>query len=102
MEMNWSIGLNENERAMVMQINKMFSFEFPENTLLEYTLISVKLEGAAYLHDIMNISSLGIPIFQLLAQSREQSLSDLIKHLKVSSINVYEFKRTLESFLISK
>ena len=101
MEKNWLISLNENEKATVMQINNIFSFEFPENTLLEYTLLSVKLQGAAYLHDIMDVSSLGIPIFQLLAKSRDQSLSDLIKHLKVSSINFYEFRRTLESFLLS-
>ena len=99
MEKNLIFGLSDYETNLIKEINEIFKYDFPECDLLEYTFVNIKLQGAAYLLDIMNISSLGIPIFSTIANKRGEALSSVVHQLKTGSINFYEVREALQKFL---
>lgn len=102
MEKNMKFCLNNQEVNLITEINNILQYDFPECDLLEYTLINIKIQGGAYLIDVMNISSLGIPIFAAIANKRDESLSSLIQHLTNGSINFYDVKTALNKFLTNQ
>ena len=101
MNQNSIMRLSVDEMKLVTEINKIFCYDTPEKDMLEYILINIKIQGSGYLIDIMNISSLGIPIFAILASSRKQSLAEFVNHLKSGSVNFYDCKDVLVRFLIA-
>ena len=101
MEQNPILNLNSYELEIVRQINLVFQYSYPESDLLEYTLISVKIQGSAYLQDVMSISSLGVPIFAIIASKRKVTVSEIVKHLQDGSIHFYEFKNALMDYIYS-
>ena len=97
---NWLLNLSEDEVDLIERINEVFKYTFPECDLLGYTLLNIKIQGAAYLMDIMNISSLGIPIFAIIAKKRNVTLACIVNSLENGSIHFYEVKTALKEFVI--
>ena len=91
--------LSPDESKLLSQLSSIFDWDYPEHDLLPFIYINIKLQGSAFKMDVMQLSSIGIPIFVILAADREQPIFKIVEHLRSGSINFYQIKRALETFV---
>jgi hypothetical protein len=90
--------LNPEEAELMLQLTDILPWGNPECDLLPLTYTNIKMQGSAFSMDVMQLASLGIPIYEMLSHIRQQPPSQIIQHLHSGSINFYEIKKLLEHF----
>ena len=90
--------MSPEDLKMLDQINRYLGWNFPESEMLSITYKNIKTKGGAFKVDIAQLAGLGIPLFEMLSITRDQSIRQLINDLHKGSINYYEIRHMLNAF----
>jgi hypothetical protein len=92
-------NLNSNEWVLLEKLKDMLLFDEQEYRLVADTYNLIKINGCAFLSDVLQLEALDIPILEFIAISKKDSVAAVLEHLKLSTLNFYEIRIAIDEFV---